>query len=468
LKGDKELAATHAGDAKHVLAQLGNIQQTGPGGKAIQTITKQFLDGTIIKARTDVKGLNIVEITSGFKQYGESKKEEKYIEYTVKYIAPVLLCYSWIEESPNYYYKSTAELMAVVRDLETIAYVYEPTKKDKISEKSTATYVDEDPEYEYTGIDYGSADNEFSVVTENYEKRVKIRELWDITRSARDEVYTNTSSSFQTIGDYTEASGIYQEITTQPSSLTIFGNSDSATLIGHYYQEWHKDDPNVNYITIDYDYSEKIGKFFSGATAISVNPSIPGKGTKNYSDPSDAYMYVYQVEDRDDKIEGPLEIGHSVYEEIMVRKSTVYLGLKDTDLNYLKPVISTNVYETFNNLLDSFGVDWRKFIFNNNGNPVFLTMYSPQYRYLQYGDRQESGIRTDGMFNKVFYTLSYGGKVFETSADSGFEKLGDVNCTHIFKSSKGNTIKDKDGKTYYTASTFRMVEVEETIREKVL
>jgi hypothetical protein len=77
LKGDKELAATHAGDAKHVLAQLGNIQQTGPGGKAIQTITKQFLDGTVIKARTDVKGLNIVEITSG------NKSEKKYSEWSL-------------------------------------------------------------------------------------------------------------------------------------------------------------------------------------------------------------------------------------------------------------------------------------------------------------------------------------------------------------------------------------------------
>lgn len=90
LKGDKELAATHAGDAKHVLAQLGNIQQTGPGGKAIQTITKQFLDGTVIKARTDVKGLNIVEITSGrfFDSKEEQKKKTK--EVTIRFPVPVI------------------------------------------------------------------------------------------------------------------------------------------------------------------------------------------------------------------------------------------------------------------------------------------------------------------------------------------------------------------------------------------
>lgn len=76
LQGDKELAATHAGDAKRMLFQLKNIQSTNA---TINELTKRYEDGTVINVHTKVDGMDVVTIESN-RWYSKEKEEEKYKE----------------------------------------------------------------------------------------------------------------------------------------------------------------------------------------------------------------------------------------------------------------------------------------------------------------------------------------------------------------------------------------------------
>lgn len=101
LQGNKELAASHSGDIGRVLFQLENIQKTN---KYINTLYKQYEDGTTIKAVTNIGGIDIIEIRSPFK-HGDISKEEwvtGHEEFLVMIIKVVDSIIHWSATESNY------------------------------------------------------------------------------------------------------------------------------------------------------------------------------------------------------------------------------------------------------------------------------------------------------------------------------------------------------------------------------
>lgn len=87
FQGDKELAASHAGDAKRMLFQLKNIQKTN---NFTQELTKRYEDGTVINVHSKVSGMDVVNI---FSSRGGYEEEEK-IEYREEEFPVPIICLS--------------------------------------------------------------------------------------------------------------------------------------------------------------------------------------------------------------------------------------------------------------------------------------------------------------------------------------------------------------------------------------
>ena len=87
FQGDKELAASHAGDAKRMLFQLKNIKRTN---NSTQELTKRYEDGTVINVHSKVKGMDVVNI---FSVRGGWKKEEREEIREESFPVPIIMAY---------------------------------------------------------------------------------------------------------------------------------------------------------------------------------------------------------------------------------------------------------------------------------------------------------------------------------------------------------------------------------------
>lgn len=86
LHGDKELAATHTGDAKRILFQLKNIQANNG---SIKELSKVYEDGTVINVHSKVKGMDVINIIPRKILYKVEEKEEV-IECTEEFPVPII------------------------------------------------------------------------------------------------------------------------------------------------------------------------------------------------------------------------------------------------------------------------------------------------------------------------------------------------------------------------------------------
>lgn len=488
LKGDKELAATHAGDAKHVLAQLNNIQQTGPGGKAIQTITKQFLDGTVIKARTDVKGLNIVEITSGRFFGGKEEQKKKTKQNVNRYVAPAILCYLDTDSD----YDSVPDLFVIMDKFQNFSYVYVPTKIDEVSKKISETYHQADIEHGYEISEYkfyyGSPDKNFFSKTENTERKISIRELVNCTYPsyyAYEYIYKaehNTEEVTDPVDTDCPQVCAYTQYKDRDYSswVSVFGKICNEKY-GQYSEikavRFLNTNPNPPTEACPYGFSgmwyhnDKEGDFYSAISSgesISVhgcstaNPNIPEDTSEDklFSDYSDAYFYSTKTSGWSYELTDLYTVPDSYRYLSISCDLTLFAkgknGGEDSscDFNILTGHVDDSYEDAINiNFIDSL-------ISNYNGNPVILISYYPERKI------DNSCVYGDDYF-KVTYIMFYKGKIFKSNLSTEIPaEIIDAeqqNKAHELLNSKGESFTFKN-KKYYSFGRMRLVEVvEETL-----
>ena len=134
LRGDKELAAGYVGNAKRMIFQLRNIQNSN---KFIQSLDKRFEDGTTINVHSKVKGMDVIEINSS--RYFE-KEEKKYRETEITYIAPAMLLYTG-EIQAQYDYELPIDSFVVYKNLESYKKILTAKNVDQTSTNAFDIYI---------------------------------------------------------------------------------------------------------------------------------------------------------------------------------------------------------------------------------------------------------------------------------------------------------------------------------------
>ena len=476
LKGDKEKAATHAGDAKRALFQLRSLEAAGSN---IHTLRKQCADGSKIKVHSKVAGMDVVEIES----FGGEKREEKVVS-RVKYIAPALCCYSWLAAPGNYYRNSVPEAFAIFKDVNTLTYVYKPTAVDVQSVAAADTYIDTYGEWSYK-VTYGSA-NKILVqqLSPGRERRVKITELYAHYDYEESNDNYNLDSTVSNVLVTTDGTGVdsscpqydtwslvftysrsdiltMYETTLATSSIARNGTA-GLSITSH--SEPTESCPYGMTVVWEYDYQtfSSFGSTLYDYKCAVVNKNLPtNSDEKHFPDGRNGYAVIYSDESYSSAVSGPGTTTNGIqaeYDNNMPRTDTHTLYVFSRNAKTGKEyVVTEELFKAPPCILryEEYDITTTLDLFYYNGEVVCLLLFMPKYND---GYTNPS----DEYYNKYYYVMIYRGIVYRSSR--GFDSAGNYDKPHVIYDSNGKTIILND-KQYYASGYARMVEVEETIVE---